>query len=251
MFHLEFTGVLLWRAALEGQVFAPLALLPPLMQLSAAHRCQTLTPEALGLPKTRSVVVADQRGWMYVLCTCCGEALRDPVVLPAGRVDGGALGSTGVGAVLNTCSLQTGLDSLLHKLYRTSNADQGTVGIQGGNGIQSTHRSQNSARSASVAVARLAGEGSGSVDMSAAACDIAWCRNDGTLGVFDLLTVPEGGEEGVTVELRCSAERGYQKGDLGDRALLLPADSFSAPVAFGRYMILGCRDNHLYCLQWH
>ncbi|KAK9825637.1 hypothetical protein WJX81_002282 [Elliptochloris bilobata] len=30
----------------------------------------------------------------------------------------------------------------------------------------------------------------------------------------------------------------------------LPAESFSAPVAFDSRMVLGCRDDHLYCLAW-
>ena len=33
-------------------------------------------------------------------------------------------------------------------------------------------------------------------------------------------------------------------------AAQLPSETFAAPVAFGRYVVLGCRDNHLYCLQW-
>lgn len=31
----------------------------------------------------------------------------------------------------------------------------------------------------------------------------------------------------------------------------LPAESFSAPVAFDGRIVLGCRDEHLYCLTWH
>lgn len=30
----------------------------------------------------------------------------------------------------------------------------------------------------------------------------------------------------------------------------LPAESFSAPVAFDGRMVLGCRDDHVYCLMW-
>ena len=30
----------------------------------------------------------------------------------------------------------------------------------------------------------------------------------------------------------------------------LPAESFSAPVAFDGRIVLGCRDDHLYCLTW-
>ena len=31
----------------------------------------------------------------------------------------------------------------------------------------------------------------------------------------------------------------------------LPAESFSAPVAFDGRIVLGCRDDYLYCLAWH
>lgn len=31
----------------------------------------------------------------------------------------------------------------------------------------------------------------------------------------------------------------------------LPAESFSAPVVFDGRIVLGCRDDHLYCLTWH
>ena len=31
----------------------------------------------------------------------------------------------------------------------------------------------------------------------------------------------------------------------------LPAESFSAPIAFDGRIVLGCRDDHLYCLTWH
>ena len=31
----------------------------------------------------------------------------------------------------------------------------------------------------------------------------------------------------------------------------LPAESFSAPVAFDGRIVQGCRDDHLYCLTWH
>ena len=30
----------------------------------------------------------------------------------------------------------------------------------------------------------------------------------------------------------------------------LPAESFSAPVVFDGRIVLGCRDDHLYCLTW-
>jgi len=33
-------------------------------------------------------------------------------------------------------------------------------------------------------------------------------------------------------------------------AVQLLSDTFAAPVAFGRFVVVGCRDDHLYCLEW-
>ena len=39
--------------------------------------------------------------------------------------------------------------------------------------------------------------------------------------------------------------------DVGHRGLVqMPDAAFSAPVAFEQYVVLGCRDDHLYCIAW-
>ena len=70
---------------------------------------------------------------------------------------------------------------------------------------------------------------------------ICSCSNDGVVALLDCRLSHN---KGVAMDV-----------DRRHKALLkceakLPADTFSSPVMLGNSVVLGCRDDNLYCLEW-
>lgn len=77
--------------------------------------------------------------------------------------------------------------------------------------------------------------GDGSTEDFAICC----CANDGTVALLRCSTSPGlllHDQQKHEVQVKCETA--------------LPAETFSSPVLLGNLMILGCRDDHLYCLEW-
>ena len=180
-----------------------------------------------------------------MLCTSCGEAVIPPVALPMGESGGGVTGVTGVGVVADMATLKYGLEDVQHETDCAACAKP----KDGGN-MADTSVINAGVLGKITAVTRLEGDDVRSADPGVSTCDVAWCRNDGTVGVFDWRVVQAGVEEfteGVPAEQ--ATESGHIE-MLSARSVQLPAETFSEPVAFTDFIIAGCRDDHLYCLRW-
>ena len=64
---------------------------------------------------------------------------------------------------------------------------------------------------------------------SKACCHVVSCSNDGVVSVLEVDPLME------VVKLRAE--------------VALPAHVFSSPVLLGSMLVVGCRDDHLYCLE--
>ncbi len=99
-----------------------------------------------------------------------------------------------------------------------------------------------------------------------AGCPPAGAREAALPGGSALAGGPSGGPRATASGAEPHASRAYGKGSSAPdpseparhKCILprtvagaqLPAEAFSAPVAFDGRVVLGCRDDHLYCLTW-
>jgi hypothetical protein len=62
---------------------------------------------------------------------------------------------------------------------------------------------------------------------------------------------PPSQQEAAALRSAPSSIRAARLAEVGCRGTVqMPAATYSAPVAFGQCVVLGCRDDHLYCLAW-
>lgn len=238
-------GTVLWRSTLDAQVFAPIALLPA---VPAEHQCRIPAPASGTTAQT--VAVADQRGRLHVLCPSCGKAACPPVPLTAGEPGGGAAAATGV------CSVPE-MDTLLGRLHALQTGSYHEADSPGQ--LSVAMPAERDSGSIAQTVGTHAGPEAvplrrgGAALPECGACRVAWCRNDGLVGMLRLPTGSQAGavpETGVPVNMAVQRTEGGDAGISDVGAVQMPADTFSAPVAFGPFLVLGCRDDHLYCLRW-
>ena len=232
-------GTLLWRISLGAQVFAPLALLPPLPSGTTAHQCR-IPGLSLGTPP-HAVAVADQQGKLHVLCCSCGEAAWAAVTLMSGETGSGTSAATGAVA---------DMDHILGRLHALWTGSGQLVAGAPGKGSAEVRLGDSDAGAASgLASAEAALPAQAGATLSEdRPISVVWCRNDGIVGVLQCPT----GRQGVAdhddrlMTKLCGQQSG---GGWGVKAVQMPADTFSAPVAFGPFVVLGCRDDYLYCLS--
>ncbi len=268
-------GELLWRTDVGAPIFTPLSLLPgrrplhvdpppplqPCRSLGAiAEQLGTAGGDAAGPPPASqrqaaaaaaaesTVVTADQAGRILGMCLRCGA------VLWSHTVNGGGGGGRGCGTVSIRASPVAPPPPLLPPLPPAApagvkmlalpfdlerriawTAGPGAVGIvrlpnTGGHhcgGVAAPAGSEPQAAAAVAAVAAVVADPAGSVPRE---------DDSHTSSVSDGL----GGTpaRGVDQGLDCRAVAAAQ----------LPAEVFNVPVAFGGLLVVGCRDDFLYCL---
>ena len=250
-------GAELWQADVEAQVFSALSTLPA---VRLGHSCQLAVPSANqpamnsaqgavddsvqhsrlsgicrqattagqdpGVDTSAAVAVADMHGQLHLLCTSCGAKLWAdalPFRTPADDVGEGERDAASAAQPQRTALTGAGPVLEIESLLFATRAGTDNEVSHKHEWAASAPRPLNS---------------------------IVWVSNAGTVGV---LRLPPGGA--ATASSVASAEQQLSAADSGGmsanvRLVQMPADSFSAPVAFNKFAVLGCRDDHLYCLEW-
>ena len=68
--------------------------------------------------------------------------------------------------------------------------------------------------------------------------DLVVCSKNGAVDVLQLSTAA-----------KRSGDKDEQPGLVCGQSVVLPGELFSSPVVLGPWVVLGCRDDHLYCLK--
>ena len=184
-----------------------------------------------------------------MLCPRCGYA-AGPAVTLAAAVPSGTAGACGVAAVPDMGFISEQLHALQTGGRREAFTQRQppAVGKPVSN-VCSTHAVGAGADPIAAQYDR-----SEVVLPESKARNLAWCRNDGLVGVLRLPTSNAGGAGFDTRSQNNESahhSEGHGVGIIDVEAVVqMHAQTFSAPVAFGHFIVMGCRDDHLYCLHW-
>ncbi len=272
-------GVLLWKRTVAAPIFSPPCLLPPDAASATPQQapCQPppgLRPDHLPPPPPREagshrhpqllmqaaqvavgplaalqppqmppprMVAADQSGCLTVLCAHCGAlALRRQVVGGGDSAGGSELLRASVVPRVAALSLaQAGPTSAARpRRLAGGEASQQVAWVAGSGacGVVSLAAAETGC-GCRATCHRQASSGEPACGTGPAA-SLAAGRNDG-----GRISGDSAGSDSKSGNCR----RGSGSG--GGMAAMLPSASFSQPVASGGFLVLGCRDDHLYCLN--